>query len=96
MPTDHTFRIMGRRVPWRYTTLRGTANGWATFPDPRNPNAIERVIINQRLTGRVRLETEIHEYMHIANPTHSEEHVTLAAKELARILYSLGYRITGA
>jgi len=92
MPRDHVFRIMGKRVPWRYTKLRGEADGWAVIPDPRKPNIKERVLINERLEGRARLETECHEFLHVAYPTHSEEHVTHAARDLARILYALGWR----
>lgn len=92
MPEDHVFQIMGRRVPWRYTKLRGTADGWATIPDARQPDAKSRVLINERLQGRARLETEIHEFLHCAYPTHSEEHVTAAARDLARMLHALKYR----
>ncbi len=95
MPRDHVFRIMGKRVPWRYAKLRGQADGWAVIPDPRNPGLAERVLINERLSGRARLETEIHEFLHVAYPTHSEEHVTVAARDLARLLHALGYRLTG-
>jgi hypothetical protein len=94
MPRDHVFRIMGKRVPWRYTQLRGQADGWAVIPDPQRPHTKERVLINERLTGRARLETEIHEFLHVAYPTHSEEHVTAAARDLARMLHALGYRLT--
>lgn len=93
MPSDHLFRILGKKVPWRYTRLRGQADGWAYYKDPKNLDVQERVILNEKLTGRARLETEIHEFMHIANPSHSEEHVTQAAADLARILYALGYRL---
>jgi hypothetical protein len=95
MPSDHIFSILGKKVPWRYTRLRGKADGWAYLKDPANQNVQERVMVNEKLTGRARLETEIHEFWHIANPTHSEEHVTHAARDLARILYALGYRLTG-
>lgn len=92
MPSDHVFSILGRRVPWRYTRLRGQADGWA-FTDPLNQKVQERVILNEKLTGRARLEAEVHEFLHIANPSHSEDHVTHVAKDLSRILYALGYRL---
>lgn len=93
MPRDHLFRILGKKVPWRYTRLRGQADGWAYYKDPSNQDVKERVILNEKLVGRARLETEIHEFWHLANPTHSEEHVTHAARDLARILHALGYRL---
>lgn len=93
MPRDHLFRIMGRIVPWRYTRLRGRADGWATVPDPSRPDLKERVLISERLKGRARMETEIHEFLHVAFPAISEEHVTHSARDLARILHVLGYRL---
>jgi hypothetical protein len=61
--------------------------------DPKNPNVREKVLIDERLKGRARLNTEIHEFLHAANPTQSEEHVTQQGDDLARILWSLGYRL---
>lgn len=93
MPEDHVFRIMGKPVPWRYTRLRGRADGWAVIPDPSRPDLKERVLISERLRGRSRLETECHEFLHVAFPAISEEHVTHAARDLAKILHQLGYRL---
>jgi hypothetical protein len=93
MPADHHFLINGVRWLWRYTRLRGNAAGWAYLPDQKNPKLARKVLIDQRLKGRCRLETEIHEAMHCINPSHSEEHVTVSARDLARILWSLGYRL---
>lgn len=92
MPRDHHFLIGGVRWLWRYTRLRGNAAGWTFMRDPKNPDIHERVLIDSRLKGRARLETEIHEFLHAANPTHSEEHVTQQGRDLARILWCLGYR----
>lgn len=93
MPSDNVFSILGALVPWRYTRLKGSADGWAQWPDAYSPTVQHKVLIDERLSGRARLETEIHEFLHIANPSHAEEHVTRQARDLARILYSLGYRI---
>lgn len=84
---------MGRPVPWRYTRLRGRADGWATVPDPKRPDLPESVLISQKLKGRARLETEAHEFLHVAFPALSEDAVTHAARDLARILHGLGYRL---
>lgn len=51
------------------------------------------MLIDSRLKGRARLETEVHEAIHCAFPQMSEESVTMAGADIARILWSLGYRI---
>lgn len=84
MPRDHHFLIGSVRFLWRYTKLRGSASGWTYHG--------EKILIDERLKGRQRLETEIHEWLHAANPTLSEEAVTNQAKDLSRILWKLGYR----
>lgn len=90
----HKFKINGAVWPWRYSRLRGSAAGWTFMPDPKNPNVRRKVIIDSRLSGRARLDTEIHEFLHAANgPAMSEEHVTQIASDLARILWALGYRL---
>lgn len=63
------------------------------MPDPKNQNVTKKILIDERLKGRVRLNTEIHEFLHASNPTHSEEHVTQQGDDLTRILWSLGYRL---
>jgi hypothetical protein len=94
MPSDHHFTIAGLKWLWRYTRLRGGANGWTYLPDHKSPlKSIRKILIDERLTGRLRLEVEIHEAMHALFPQTSEESVTDAAKDVARILWALGYRI---
>lgn len=93
MPENHSFLIGGVRWLWRYARLKGRAAGWAQWPDAKNPHLAKKVLIDERLRGRARLDTEIHEYLHAANPTLSEEHVTEQGKELSRILWALGYRL---
>jgi hypothetical protein len=56
---EHRFTIRGEPVNWRYTRLRGAADGYAKF-EPR------RVLINEQLKNRQRLEVEIHEALHQA------------------------------
>ena len=94
MATDHVFSIMGKKIRWRYARLRGQADGWTYYSDPPGTGAQDRVVLNEKLKGRARLETEIHEFFHLVNPSLSESHVTQAAADLARILYALGYRKT--
>lgn len=90
---DHSFLINGVKWLWRYTQLKGLAVGWTYMPDPKNPTMKKKVLIDDRLKGRARLNVEIHEFLHAANPTHSEEHVTQQGDDLSRILWALGYRL---
>jgi len=95
MASDHKFKIAGVLWLWRYTRLRGRAAGWAYLPDPGKPTkGTRKVLIDQTLKGRTRLETEIHEAIHCAFPQMSEESVTMAGADIARILWALGYRLT--
>ncbi len=93
MSVDHHFTIRGLRVLWRYARLRGRAAGWSITPDERRPDLERKVLIDDRLRGRARLETEIHEAIHQLFPDLAEETVSGAGRDLARILWSLRYRI---
>jgi len=87
MPNDHHFKINDDRWLWRYSRLNGSAAGWTEYSK-------KKVLIDQRLKNRVRLETEIHEAIHATlGSVISEEAVTSSAKDISRILWSLGYRI---
>jgi len=83
---DHRFQIDGRRWLWRYSPLKGGADGWTEY-DKR------KVLIHSGLKNRSRLECEIHEGLHASLPAISESAVTQTASDLAMILYSLGYRL---
>lgn len=48
--------------------------------------------VDVRMMGRHRLETIIHEAMHLAVPAMPEHVVLYAAKYIARIVWSTGYR----
>lgn len=85
---EHRFTIRGEPVNWRYTRLRGSADGYAKF-EPR------RVLINERLAGRQRLEVEIHEALHQAFYDLDESVVLEVGKDISRILWKLGYRLPG-
>lgn len=86
----HRFMICGVRYLWKYVRLRGNADGW-TFIGGDKP----KCLIDSRLKRRAKLETECHEFLHAANPTLSEEHVHQQAKDLSKVLWSLGYRQVG-
>jgi hypothetical protein len=83
---DHHFLINSQRWLWRYSTLKGVADGWTDY-------AKRKVLIHSKLSRRAKLECEIHEGLHASlGPTISEEAVTAAAADLAKIMWSLGYR----
>jgi hypothetical protein len=93
MSSDHHFTILGQRWLWRYSKLKGQAAGWAYLPDTKNPSLVRKILIDARLRGRPLLETEIHEALHACFPQMSEESITEAARDVARILWALGYRV---
>jgi len=96
MARDHHFKIGGLVWLWRYTRLRGTAAGWTIWPGSKKGWKKPRVLIDQRLTGRARLETEIHEAIHVCFPQMSEEAVVVAGRDISKVLWALGYRLTDA
>jgi hypothetical protein len=86
---DHHFHIglNNEKWLWRYSPLKGGADGWTEY-------AKRKVLIHSKLKGRQRLECELHEGLHATlGPTVSESCVEQAAKDLAKILHSLGYRL---
>jgi len=89
---DHLFTIRGVRVLWRYARLRGRAAGWSVTPDEKRPDLERKVLIDARLVGRARLETEIHEAIRQLFPDLDEAIVCGAGRDMARILWALGYR----
>lgn len=94
MPEDHHFLVAGARWLLRFTQLRGNAAGWAYLPDHKSPKLPRKILIDDRLNGRSKMETIIHELLHVCYPTVSEEHVTDSARDIARVLWTLGYRET--
>lgn len=85
---DHRFTIGGKKWLWRYSILKGFADGWTEFER-------SKVLIHSALKGRKRLEIELHEGLHASlGPNISEECVTQTAKDLSMILYRLGYRLS--
>lgn len=88
MSSDHHFTLDGTEWLLRFTALKGQAYGYTYSQDAASP----RIIIDSRLRGRKRLEVLVHELLHAMNPTISEEHVTQQGKDIARVLWTLGYR----
>lgn len=58
--------------------------------DPGSPN--KTIEIDSRLEGEEELEVLIHEMGHATNWPLSEEHITQQSKDMARVLWRLGYR----
>lgn len=51
------------------------------------------LIIERDLTKKVGLETAIHEALHACSWHTSEEKVTRTARDIARFLWNIGYRL---
>lgn len=82
--------IMGRRWHVRFVPLR-KVDGDCDPPD--RPN--KQIRIDSRLRGEKRLEIIIHESKHAGGWFRSEEFVLQESKDLARLLWRLGYRCIG-
>jgi Zn-dependent peptidase ImmA (M78 family) len=89
MPDDHVFTLNGdERWLLRFTNLKGAAYGYTFSQKAKNP----RIILDARMRGRKKLEVLVHELLHALNPTQSEEHVEQQGKDIAKVLWALGYR----
>ena len=53
---------------------------------------IGHIVIDDRLRGRVHLNTVVHECLHIARPEASESWVRRWACSMTRVLWEMGYR----
>ena len=81
--------IMGRRYGLEF--VRPQSDNWDGECDP--PDARRKAIrINRSLAGRRKLETIIHEVQHAANWWLAEEYVARSSKDLADVLWLVGYR----
>ncbi len=86
-----TVQVAGKR--WRLVYDPQVKKDWGDCDRPDLPN--KQIRINPRKRGRDRLEAEIHELLHAsAWRLLSETWVTDTARDLSRILYQLGYRLT--
>lgn len=93
MGAVHQYTINGQRWTLKFSRLRGSAAGWAYLPDSKNPGLPRKILIDSRLKGRMLLETTTHELLHVCFPTVSEEHITESARDIARVLWNLGWRL---
>jgi len=53
------------------------------------------IVIERDLTKKIGLETAIHESLHACRWTAREKTVEVTAKDIARFLWRLGYRLQG-
>lgn len=81
--------IRGKRWRLLIEKLHASWNGWG-FCDPPTTKA-KAIRIDNRITGRHRLEILIHEMLHAAAFELREELVAEFAEDCARILTKLGY-----
>lgn len=87
----HTVTLNGVKYKWRYEHhLRASSGERCDGVCMQGDNSGE-VIIDQSLYGRSLLDCEIHEALHAIYPTLSEKKVMDGARDLARLLTTLGY-----
>lgn len=83
--------VDGKRYKLRFADLRHTENKGDVDP----PNAVDKEIrLDRSLRGEELLEILIHECLHIYDWKKDESYVDKEAKELARIIWRMGYRRT--
>ena len=80
-------RILGRRWRLVFDRLRDSRGD---CDSPTTPS--KSIRIDSRLRGERELEVILHECRHAADWGQSEEYVTEEARDVARILWRLGYR----
>lgn len=83
----HEFR--GKRYRVVRKSLDEGTHGLTTSPDTPEPT----LLVDSKLRGRTRLETEIHEALHACFWDMSEEAVDETANSLALFLWKIGYRL---
>lgn len=78
---------------WRFRFVRSNQipnDRWADCSSPEEPN--RQIRIRQVLRGKQKLETILHEALHAQWPEDSEDTIAQHGKELANLLWKLGYR----
>ena len=78
------YRPMGKEQAFGQSFHGGSAGDHEVIPT---------IEVDSRLTGLKRMEIEIHEALHLIFPALVEPVVKRAARWLARVLWSLGYRL---
>lgn len=89
MPRDHVYTLNGdERWLIRWTELKGQAYGITYTRKAKHP----RIVLHDGMRGKHRLTVLIHELLHAIFPQASEEVIEQAGKDVAKVLWSHGYR----
>ncbi len=89
MPRDHVYTLNGdERWLIRWTELKGQAYGITYTQKAKHP----RIVLHDGMRGKHRLTVLIHELLHAIFPQASEEVIEQAGKDVAKVLWSHGYR----
>lgn len=78
---------------WRIRFVKSSQipfDRWADCSSPDDPK--REIRVRQVLRGKAKLETVIHEALHAQTWSRSEEDVRRSARELAALLWRIGYR----
>jgi len=80
-------------IRWRFRFVKSSQipnDRWADCSDPGDPK--RQIRVREVLRGRAKLETVLHEALHAQWPEDSEEKIKKSGKELADLLWKIGYR----
>jgi hypothetical protein len=89
VPRDHVYTLNGdERWLIRWTELKGQAYGITYTQKAKHP----RIVLHDGMRGKHRLTVLIHELLHAIFPQASEEVIEQAGKDVAKVLWSHGYR----
>lgn len=78
---------------WRFRFVRSNEipnDRWADCSPPEDPK--RQIRVRESLRGKSKLEIILHEALHAQWPEDSEDTVSRHGKELAELLWKLGYR----
>lgn len=84
--------LLGKRWNLIFKAL-GRQRCWGFCQDPKTPR--KEIHIDSRLKGQHQLEILLHEMMHACDWRADEEIITQQARDMARVLWKLGYRKEG-
>ena len=91
-PKFSKMNVMIRGRKWELSFVDRLPDGaYGECDDPSRPNKCIRVAMN--MSEEEFLETTIHECTHACVPDLSEEAVEILARDIAHILYRIGFRI---
>lgn len=89
VPVVLRITLLGKR--WRLVFDRlGRSKVWGYCDEPTKVN--KEIRVDSRLSGQHRLEILIHEILHACDWRADEAVITQQARDMARVLWQLGYR----